>query len=274
MKLARFEHDRFVGWGLLDDPAGTLRQIRNPFADWAGAVTDGAGQSALKLSDELISLGAVRLLPPLEPGAQAFAVGANYAKHLEELGMQPPAAPIAFIKSSRALIGASEDILYPAVCSQLDYEIELVAVMGRSLPPGADPTDGILGYTVGNDVSARDLQRSGIGFDLFSAKSLDRTSGVGPWLVTRDEFGPGTPDLRLWLSVNGEMRQDSRTGLMRWKLDELLTYVNARAALVPGDLLFTGTPEGVAWASGRFLRRSDLVRAGIEKIGEIANHVI
>ena len=109
---------------------------------------------------------------------------------------------------------------------------------------------------------------------MFSAKSLDHTGGVGPWLVTRDEVGAGTPDLRLWLSVNGEMRQDSRTGLMRWKLDELLKYVNDRAAFEAGDLLFTGTPEGVAWASGRFIKPGDVVEAGIDGIGSIRNRVV
>lgn len=274
MKLARFAHGDTRAWGLVDTTSGTLRQIHAPFAGWAGAVTDGAGEEALALSEERLPLAKLMLLPPLEPGGQAFAVGANYQRHLEELNMQPPAAPIAFIKSSRALIGAVDFIIHTTVTKQLDYEVELVAVLGKRVAAGADPTLSVLGYTVGNDVSARDLQRSGIGFDLFSAKSLDHTSGVGPWLVTRDEFGPGTPDLRLWLSVNGEMRQDSRTGLMRWKLDELLLYVNQRAALQAGDLLFTGTPEGVAWASGRFLKAGELVEAGIDGIGAIRNRVI
>jgi 2-keto-4-pentenoate hydratase/2-oxohepta-3-ene-1,7-dioic acid hydratase in catechol pathway len=274
MKLARFAHDGTAGWGLVDTAAGTVQPIRAPFATWAGAVTDGAGRDVLSISDERLPLASLKLLPPLEPGSQAFAVGANYQRHLEELNMQPPAAPIAFIKSTRALIGAADDIIHATVTKQLDYEVELVAVLGKPIAAGGDPTLSVLGYTVGNDVSARDLQRSGIGFDLFSAKSLDHTSGLGPWLVTRDEFGPGTPDLRLWLSVNGEMRQDSRTGLMRWKLDELLLYVNQRAALQPGDVLFTGTPEGVAWASGRFIKPGEVVVAGIDGIGAISNRVV
>jgi 2-keto-4-pentenoate hydratase/2-oxohepta-3-ene-1,7-dioic acid hydratase in catechol pathway len=116
----------------------------------------------------------------------------------------------------------------------------------------------VLGYTVGNDVSARDLQRSGIGFDLFSSKSLDKTTGLGPWIVTRDEFGDGTPDIGMSLKVNGETRQNARTGEMTWKLDVILPYVDQRAALQTGDVVFTGTPEGVAWASGRFLKPGDL----------------
>jgi 2-keto-4-pentenoate hydratase/2-oxohepta-3-ene-1,7-dioic acid hydratase in catechol pathway len=274
MKLARYAHGGATGWGLVDSEAQTLRPILDPFTHWAGALTDGGGEAVLALAAEAIPLASLTLLPPLEPGSQAFAVGANYLKHLQELNMQPPAAPIAFIKSTRSLIGAADDIVHAEVTSQLDYEIELVAVLGKPIAAGSDPTTSVLGYTVGNDVSARDLQRSGIGFDLYSAKSLDHTSGVGPWIVTRDEFGDGTPDLRLWLTVNGETRQDSRTGLMRWKLDELLLYVDRRSALLPGDILFTGTPEGVAWASGRFLQPGDVAEAGIDGIGTLRNRVI
>jgi 2-keto-4-pentenoate hydratase/2-oxohepta-3-ene-1,7-dioic acid hydratase in catechol pathway len=274
MKLARFAHAGHSAWGLVDGEAGTLQAVRAPFAAWAAAVTDGAGAEVLSPDSDRLSLAEVTFLPTIEPGSQAFAVGANYQRHLDELGMQAPAAPIAFLKSLRSLIGAADDIVHAAVTTQLDYEVELVAVLGKPVQPGSNPIESVLGYTVGNDVSARDLQRSGIGFDLFSAKSLDRTAGLGPWLVTRDSFGSGTPDLRLWLTVNGEPRQDSRTGLMRWKLDELLTYVDRRAALQPGDVLFTGTPEGVAWASGRFLQPGDVVAAGIDGIGVISNKVI
>jgi hypothetical protein len=94
----------------------------------------------------------------------------------------------------------------------LDYEVELVAVIGKPIADRKDVIPSVLGYTVGNDVSARDLQRSGIGFDLFSSKSLDHTTGLGPWIVTRDEFGHGTPDIGMSLKVNGETRQNARTG--------------------------------------------------------------
>jgi len=274
MKIARYEIGDTAVWGLVDTNSGTVRPIRAPFSAWAPALTDGAGEDVLALAAEPLPLAALHLLPPLETGSQAFAVGANYLRHLEELKMTPPTAPIAFIKSSRSLIGAHDDIIHTSITSQLDYEGELVAVMGRSITNPTNPIASVLGYMVGNDVSARDLQRTGLGFDLFSAKSLDRTSGLGPWLVTRDEFGIGTPDLRLSLSVNGETRQDSRTGLMRWKLDELLIYIEARSSLRTGDVLFTGTPEGVAWADGRFLKAGDLVEATIEGIGTIRNRVV
>ena len=139
--------------------------------------------------------------------------------------MEPPKSPIAFLKSGRALIGANDQIHHSPLTTQLDYEVELVAVIGLPIADRDNPIPSVLGYTVGNDVSARDLQRSGIGFDLFSSKSLDKTTGLGPWIVTRDEFGDGTPDIGMKLTVNGEVRQNARTGEMTWKLDVILPYV-------------------------------------------------
>jgi 2-keto-4-pentenoate hydratase/2-oxohepta-3-ene-1,7-dioic acid hydratase in catechol pathway len=219
-------------------------------------------------------LADVTLLPPIEPTSQVFVVGANYLKHLEELKMEPPKAPIAFLKSNRALIGAHDDLMHSPLTSQLDYEVELVAVIGLPITDYDNVVPSVLGYTVGNDVSARDLQRSGIGFDLFSSKSLDKTTGLGPWIVTRDEFGEGTPDIGMSLKVNGEIRQNARTGEMTWKLDVILPYVDRRAALQTGDVVFTGTPEGVAWASGRFMKPGDIVEASLEGIGTIRNIVV
>jgi 2-keto-4-pentenoate hydratase/2-oxohepta-3-ene-1,7-dioic acid hydratase in catechol pathway len=188
--------------------------------------------------------------------------------------MEPPKSPIAFLKSGRALIGAHDQIHHSPLTSQLDYEVEMVAVIGLPIADRTDVIPSVLGYTVGNDVSARDLQRSGIGFDLFSSKSLDRTTGLGPWIVTRDEFGDGTPDIGMTLKVNGETRQNARTGEMTWKLDVILPYVDQRAALRTGDVVFTGTPEGVAWASGRFLKPGDLVEASLAGIGTLTNMVV
>jgi 2-keto-4-pentenoate hydratase/2-oxohepta-3-ene-1,7-dioic acid hydratase in catechol pathway len=272
MKLARYSHRGAISWGVVDTDKSSIRPISGAFADWAPKLTRGAGDSALSFTGATVSLRDVTLLPPIEPTNQVFVVGANYLKHLQELKMEPPKAPIAFLKSNRALIGAHDDIA--PLTSQLDYEVELVAVIGLPIADGDNPIPSVLGYTVGNDVSARDLQRSGIGFDLFSSKSLDKTTGLGPWIVTRDEFGEGTPDIPLSLTVNGETRQNARTGEMTWKLDVILPYVDRRAALQTGDVVFTGTPEGVAWASGRFMNPGDLVEATIEGIGTLSNKVV
>ena len=274
MKLARYAHQGTISWGVVDSDTSSIRPISGTFADWAPALTRGAGESALSFTGAALALAAVTLLPPIEPTSQVFVVGANYLKHLLELKMEPPKAPIAFLKSNRALIGAHDDIVHSPLTSQLDYEVELVAVIGLPIADRDDPIPSILGYTVGNDVSARDLQRSGIGFDLFSSKSLDKTTGLGPWIGPRDEFGAGTPDIPLSLKINGETRQNARTGEMTWKLDVILPYVDRRAALQTGDVVFTGTPEGVAWASGRFMNPGDLVEATIDGIGTLRNTVV
>ncbi|NWE54271.1 fumarylacetoacetate hydrolase family protein, partial [Brevundimonas sp. P7753] len=134
----------------------------------------------------------------------------------------------------------------------------------------------VLGYTAGNDVSARDLQRSGppgIGMDLYAAKSQDRATPVGPWIVTRDEFPPGSPALRLSTTINGEVRQDGTTEDMTWDVEELIRFVQARVSFGVGDLLFTGTPEGVGQGSGRYLDPGDLVEVRLEGVGALRNVV-
>jgi 2-keto-4-pentenoate hydratase/2-oxohepta-3-ene-1,7-dioic acid hydratase in catechol pathway len=272
VKLARYEQGGQISWGVVDGE--NIRQIGNPFAEWAPKLTVKVDESALAFTGKTTTLSAVTLLPPIEPTSQVFVVGANYLKHLQELKMEPPKAPIAFLKSNRAIIGAYDDMMHSPLTQQLDYEVELVAVIGLPITDYDNVVPSILGYTVGNDVSARDLQRSGIGFDLFSSKSLDKTTGLGPWIVTRDEFGDGTPDIAMSLKVNGETRQNARTGEMTWKLDVILPYVDRRAALQTGDVVFTGTPEGVAWASGRFMKPGDIVEASLEGIGTIRNKVV
>ena len=109
--------------------------------------------------------------------------------------------------------------------------------------------------------------------DLFAAKSQDRTTGLGPWIVTKDEFDPGSPSLNLKLTVNGEIRQDGSSGEMTWDVGELIKFVHQRSSFRVGDIMFTGTPSGVADASGRYLQRGDVVEATVEKIGTLRNIV-
>jgi 2-keto-4-pentenoate hydratase/2-oxohepta-3-ene-1,7-dioic acid hydratase in catechol pathway len=148
-------------------------------------------------------------------------------------------------------------------------------VIGAPVSRGESVVDQILGYCVGNDVSARDLQFGGsvTGMDMFSAKGLDDTSGIGPWITTRDEFGDGHPDLELTLTVDGEVRQRDRTSSMVWGCAELVEYVAARSRLAPGDVVFTGTPAGVGHEDGRYLQRGQVVEATIEGLGTLRNRV-
>lgn len=284
MRIARCTDGGPPFWALVDADAHTLRPISGAFADWGPALTRAiaagrahAGRDALPLSGPACALSRVRLLPPVEPVNRVVVAGANYAKHLAaDFGLASPQQPIAFLKAYGALIGANDPIRYPPLTQELDHEVELVVVVGTAPVDPEDPLASVLGYTVGNDVSARDLQRSGpagIGMDLFAAKSQDRSTGVGPWIVTRDEFPAGSPRLGLTLKVNGQVRQDSNTGEMTWDVGQLLRFVEARSSFAAGDIMFTGSPAGVGQGTGLFLQPGDVVEASVEHIGTISNVV-
>ena len=277
MKLARCKDGEAVFWGVVDLATGTVRAIEGDFDQWAPRVTAGEGKGALRLSASAKAISAVRLLPPIENTKRVVVAGANYAMHLAgDFGLKSHHQPIAFLKAYGALIGANDEMRYPPLTGELDHEVELVAVIGATAVNRDDPLRSVLGYTVGNDVSARDLQRSGppgVGMDLFAAKSQDKTTGLGPWIVTRDEFPASSPKLRMSLKVNGEIRQDGSTAEMTWDVAELVRFVDERSSFECGDVLFTGTPAGTGHGTGRYLVPGDVVEATIEGIGTLRNIV-
>jgi 2-keto-4-pentenoate hydratase/2-oxohepta-3-ene-1,7-dioic acid hydratase in catechol pathway len=272
MRIARVAVDGQEAWGVLRDSAVEL--IDGSIRQWAPALTADFA-SPLPMSGCTVDLESVKLLAPLEPGSKVLAAGATYAKHVAGLGLKMPEKPAAFLKPYESLIGPTDDILYPPLTHQLDYEVELVAVAGAPIRRGESAITKVLGYCVGNDVSARDLQFGGsvTGMDIFSAKGLDDTSGIGPWITTRDEFGDADPDLELLLTVDGEVRQQDRTSSLVWGPAELVEYVAARSRLSAGDVLFTGTPSGVAHEDGRYLRPGQVVEATVERLGTLRNTV-
>ncbi|WGM47302.1 hypothetical protein KOAAANKH_02177 [Brevundimonas sp. NIBR10] len=274
MKLARCTDGGAPFWAVVDPETDTARPIKGWVADWGPAVTRGDGEAALTFDGPDRLLSALRLLAPCDNTSKVVIAGANYSKHLVEFGVAAPVQPIAFLKAYGALIGANDPIRYPPLTEQLDYECELVVVIGDDAVDLNDPLASVLGYTAGNDVSARDLQRSGppgIGMDLYAAKSQDRATPVGPWIVTRDEFPAGSPALKLSTTINGEVRQDGTTADMTWDVAELIRFVQPRVSFGIGDLLFTGTPEGVGQGSGRYLNPGDVVEVTLEGIGTLRN---
>ena len=264
-----------IFWAVIHTGDSTVQPLIGELKDWSSAVIAG-DMASVPLEDIFLTLSDLQLLPPVERGNSVFVVGANYLKHLDEMEIEPSQRPHAFLKSWNALIGPGDPIQLPAVTQQLDHEVELVAVIGSSLVAGQDPQSCILGYTAGNEMSGRDLQPGtpGIGMDLFAAKSLYHTNPVGPWIVTIDEFESGKPDLRMTLSVNGVTHQDGRSSEMNWSPAELVDWVNIICRVEPGDIIFTGTPEGVGWKAGRFLQDGDLVETEIERIGKLTNKVV
>lgn len=259
MKLARCTDGGEAFWALVDAQKAELRPIIGSITDWGPALTRGDGESALRFSGPARALATVRLLPPVAKTNRVVVAGANYAKHLAaDFGLKSHSQPIAFLKAYGALIGAEDPIRYPPLTQELDHEVELVAVIGAERVDRANPLASVLGYMVGNDVSSRDLQRSGppgVGMDLFAAKSGDQTTGLGPWIVTRDEFEGDFPSLKLLLRVNGELRQNGDTADMTWNVAELVKFVDERSRFECGDVMFTGSPAGTAQGSGKFLNR-------------------
>lgn len=266
MKVARYELSGVSAWGIVEGDAVTPLTV--PYSVWMthGDVAEH-GDSAGKLA-----LSQVRLLAPVERASKVVCVGLNYRSHVEAVGSTMPDAPVAFIKAPTAVIAHEQPIRYPPLATELDFEIELVVVMGRAPKQGERPSAAIFGYTIGNDVTARNLTKGPRGADLYSAKSQDDTCGIGPWIVTVDEIGLD-PDLLMELKVNGERRQYDRTSTMEWDIDTLIAYVHARTRIEPGDLVFTGTPAGVALEDKRFLKVGDIVECEIEKIGVLRNQV-
>jgi 2-keto-4-pentenoate hydratase/2-oxohepta-3-ene-1,7-dioic acid hydratase in catechol pathway len=275
MKIARAIQGGETFWGVVDPDNDRFTTICGSFGDWAPPLTSNPSGYALELGQARI-LSEMRLLPPIERTSKIVVAGANYARHLKEFNLAEPARPFAFLKAYNALIGAHDPIQYPARTAELDFEVELVAIIGSERLDRNDPLSSVLGYTVGNDVSARDLQRAGpvgVGMDLYAAKSQFGTTGLGPWIVTRDEFPATTPVLRMELKVNGEVRQDASTSEMTWGVGELLAFLDVNTPFELGDVMFTGTPHGNALADGRFLQPGDRVEATIEKLGTLSNVV-
>ena len=205
MKLARVRNapgETF--WAEVDEPSGSARAVRAPFHVWAPVVAV-QGREALDLQREPLKLADLRLCSPVNPGARVFGVGMNYLAHLTRLGRkQAPPHTIAYLKPASALVDPGGEIRYPAVTNELDYEVELVAVVARPLGEEPQASACLLGYTIGNDVSARDAGKQLGSLDLFTQKALDRTAPIGPWITTLDEFGggPATGDLQLWSTAS------------------------------------------------------------------------
>lgn len=216
------------------------------------------------------------LLAPVPDPSKVICIGLNYRDHAEESGLEIPTEPVVFNKFPQAVIGPHATIRLPAVCKKVDYEAELVAIIGRRGRniSQADARSYIAGYTNGNDVSARDWQIGRPGGQWLMGKTPDTFAPIGPWLVTADEI-PDPESLRIRLRVNGETLQDSMTTELIFGLDELVSHLSQLFALEPGDLIFTGTPPGVGAARKPpiFLKPGDTTDVEIDGLGVLTNPV-
>ncbi len=219
----------------------------------------------------------VKLLPPVPDPQKIVCVGLNYRDHAAESGAPIPREPVLFSKYPTALIGAGDAIVIPPVSAKVDYEAELVIVVGkRGRNLTADQARAhIAGYTVGHDVSARDWQLEKDGKQWMVGKTFDTFAPVGPVLVTADEV-PDPHNLPIRLRLNGQTMQDSNTRQMVFTVAEVLAYLSVVFTLEPGDLVFTGTPPGVGFARKPpvFLKGGDVVEVEIEGLGVLRNPVV
>jgi 2-keto-4-pentenoate hydratase/2-oxohepta-3-ene-1,7-dioic acid hydratase in catechol pathway len=218
-----------------------------------------------------------QLLPPVIDPQKVICVGLNYADHAKETGAQVGDEPVIFCKFPTTLRGDGQPIELPALSKKVDYEAELVVVIGRlarNIEPDA-AWDHVAGYCCGNDVSARDWQTGKPGRQWLLGKSFDSFAPVGPALVTRDEV-PQPGQLPIQLSLNGQVMQDSNTRELIFGIDLLVSYLSRVCTLGPGDLIFTGTPPGVGFARQPpvFLQPGDTVEVSIAGVGVLRNPVV
>jgi 2-keto-4-pentenoate hydratase/2-oxohepta-3-ene-1,7-dioic acid hydratase in catechol pathway len=218
----------------------------------------------LHLSNTEYPLSEVRLLSPVLPRSKVIGIGKNYAAHAAEMGGEAPAEPLLFMKPNTSVIGPGDPIFYPRQTSELHYEGELAVVIGRICRdvPAEKAADVIQGYTVGNDVTARDLQRSDVQFT--RAKGFDSFCPLGPWIETELDVS----NLRVQTYLNGDLKQDGSTADMIHDVPTLVAYVSSVMTLLPGDVILTGTPEGVGP-----MQVGDEVEVSVSGIGNLTNPV-
>lgn len=231
-----------------------------------------ASPSAVKLPTT-----GVKLLAPVSDPQKIVCLGLNYRDHAAESGAPIPKEPVLFSKYPTSLIGHGDNIILPAVSQEVDYEAELVIVVGkrgRKISESA-ALSHVAGYTVGHDVSARDWQLRKDGKQWMVGKTFDTFAPMGPHLVTADEI-PDPHNLRIQLRLNGETMQDSSTSQMIFSVAETIAYLSLVFTLEPGDLIFTGTPPGVGFARKppRFLKGGDVAEVEIERLGVLRNPVV
>jgi 2-keto-4-pentenoate hydratase/2-oxohepta-3-ene-1,7-dioic acid hydratase in catechol pathway len=242
----------------------------------AGGGLDRVRQAAAQGELPRVDATGQRIGAPIARPSAVLCIGMNYAAHAAETGSAPPTEPVLFYKAPNTVIGPDDDVLIPRGSAKTDWEVELGVVIGkqaRYLDSPADALDYVAGYAVSNDVSERALQLERSGGQWSKGKSCETFNPLGPWLVTTDEI-PDPQSLRLRSSVNGQPRQDSTTADMVFGVAELIWSLSQVTVLEPGDLLNTGTPEGVA-LSGRFpyLAPDDVVSLSIDGLGTQAQRL-
>ncbi len=278
MKLLRHGSEGAEKPGLLHSD-GTIRDLTGLVPDIGGAVISPTGLAMLQSinADDLPVVDPDTRLGACVAGTGKFiCIGLNYADHAAEGGMEVPPEPVVFMKATSAICGPNDPIIIPRGSKKTDWEVELAVIIGK---PGKyiseqDAMDHVAGYAVTNDVSEREFQieRSG---QWTKGKSCDNYGQIGPWLVTQDEI-EDPQNLKMWLTVNGETRQNGSTATMVYGVRYLVSYLSQFMSLQAGDVISTGTPPGVGLGMKppQYLNAGDVVELGIEGLGTQRQDVI
>jgi 2-keto-4-pentenoate hydratase/2-oxohepta-3-ene-1,7-dioic acid hydratase in catechol pathway len=266
VRIARFTTGDDPVYGVLH---GDMDEFGQPADD--SVVGELAGDplyAGIQLTQVEHRLADVRLLAPVIPRSKVVAIGRNYAAHAAELGNDVPEEPLMFLKPNTSVIGPGDQIFYPPQSERVDYEGELAVVIGRicrDVPP-EQATDVIFGYTIANDVTARDLQKKDVQFT--RAKGFDSFCPLGPWI--EDDLDPQAfvDGVRVQTYLNGDLVQDGSTKDLIFDIPTLVAHITSVMTLLPGDVILTGTPEGVGP-----MQPGDEVEVSIEGLGALTNTV-
>ena len=262
MRIARFAADGDPQYGVVE-----LAEDGGRYPGTVSVLTGDPIAQPVQLTGERRELEAVRLLAPVIPRSKVVAVGKNYAAHAAEMGGEVPKTPLTFFKPNTSVIGPGEPIIYPTTTQHLSYEGELAVVIGRICRevPIERVKDVIFGYTVANDVTARDLQKSDGQWS--RAKGYDTFCPLGPWITTHQSLAE-VGDLHLTTTLDGVLVQDGNTSDLVLGIAEIVAFISSYTTLLPGDVILTGTPEGV----GPMLPGQE-VTVTVEGIGSLTNIV-
>jgi 2-keto-4-pentenoate hydratase/2-oxohepta-3-ene-1,7-dioic acid hydratase in catechol pathway len=262
VRIARFAAGGDPKYGVVE-----LTEDGGHHPDTVSVLTGDPIAMSVQLTGERRELNSVRLLAPVIPRSKIVAVGRNYAAHAAEMGDEVPKTPLTFFKPNTSVIGPGEPIIYPRASREVSFEGELALVIGRickEVPVSRVP-EVIFGYTVANDVTARDLQKSD--GQWARAKGYDTFCPLGPWITTHQSLEEAAA-LGIRTTLDGELRQDGNTKDMILTIPELVAYISSYTTLLPGDVILTGTPSGV----GPMLPGQE-VSVEIEGIGTLTNPV-
>jgi len=254
------------------------QELRSYASDLTDHVHGLLPKRSRELQQQMVLLNTtdVHILPPVPVPPKIVCLGLNYRDHAEEARVPLPERPLLFSKPSTTIVGPEDPVVYPKISTQVDFEVELAAIIGKRGKdiPELDAFDHIAGYTVFNDVSARDIQFGDKQW--FRGKSFDTFAPTGPCLVSRDQVS-NPHALKMELRVNGEARQKSTTANMIFKIPQLIAFISNVMTLQPGDIIATGTPAGVGFYAKpekRLLKPGDLMEAEIEGIGLLRNRIV